>query len=222
MNTLSLKQQVATVALKHINSSPILGIGSGSTVNCFIDALASIRHQIEGCVAASLATEARLKKYMIPILPLSAVNELPIYVDGADEITRFGEATKGGGGALAREKVLAHAATRWICLVDESKLVKRLGAFPLPVEVLPMARSFVAREIVKLGGDPVYRAGVLTDNQNHILDIYHLNIEEPLVLEKAIKLIPGVVENGLFAARPADLILVSTQQGIHEITPHLA
>lgn len=221
MNTLSLKQQVAAAALKQVQSSPILGIGSGSTVDCFIDALADIRHQIEGCVAASLATEARLKKYMIPVLPLSAVNELPLYIDGADEITRFGEATKGGGGALAREKVLAHVAARWICLVDESKLVTRLGAFPLPVEVLPMARSVVAREIVKLGGDPVYRAGVVTDNHNHILDIYHLNIETPLALEKTIKFIPGVVENGLFAARPADLILVATQEGVHEIQPHL-
>ncbi len=218
----SLKHQVAQAAIEHVKSSSILGIGSGSTVDCFIDALASLRHQIEGCVAASLATEARLKKYMIPILPLNAINELPLYIDGADEITRFGEAIKGGGGALAREKVLAHAASRWICLVDESKLVKRLGAFPLPVEVLPMARSFVAREIVKLGGDPVYRAGILTDNQNQILDIYHLNIEEPLALEKAINLIPGVVENGLFAARTADLILVATQQGTHDITPHLS
>ncbi|MCX7115418.1 MAG: ribose-5-phosphate isomerase RpiA [Gammaproteobacteria bacterium] len=218
----SLKQQVAQAALEHVKSSSILGIGSGSTVDCFIDELASLRHQIEGCVAASLATEARLKKYMIPVLPLSAINELPLYIDGADEITRFGEAIKGGGGALAREKVLAHAASRWICLVDESKLVKRLGAFPLAVEVLPMARSFVAREIVKLGGDPVYRAGILTDNQNQILDIYHLNIEEPLALERAINLIPGVVENGLFAARTADLILVATRQGIHDITPHLS
>lgn len=216
---MNLKQQVAAFALNYIKDVPILGIGSGSTVNAFIEALADIKSHLEGCVPASEGTAAYLKKYGLPVLSFNAVGTLSHYIDGADEINRYGEALKGGGAALVREKILAQASRQWICLVEASKVVKRLGARPVPVEVIPMARSFVARELVKLGGDPVYREGVVTDNQHHILDVYHLQIEKPIMLEEAINKIPGVVDNGLFARRAADIILVADPSGCHEVIP---
>lgn len=210
----ALKSKVAQAALAYVGKHTILGIGSGSTVNAFIEALKPLKHQFEGCVAASIQTEAKLREVGIPVLSLSSVDTLPLYIDGADEVNYLREAIKGGGAALAREKVLAYASQHWLCIVEERKLVKRLGAFPLPVEVLPMARSMIAREIIKLGGTPIYREGVVTDNQNHILDVHDLVIHEPIQLEIALKQLPGVVENGLFAKRPADTLLIATKQGI--------
>lgn len=218
--TTSLKQQVALAACQYAKQHPILGIGSGSTVNLFIEALAEIKADLEGCIPASVETERRLKEKGIPTLPLSAVTSIPLYIDSADEVNHYGEAIKGGGGALTREKILATASLQWICMIDESKFVSRLGSFPLAIEVLPMARSYVAREIVKLGGDPVYREGFVTDNQNQLLDVYHLDLGQPMAMEKTIKLIPGVVENGLFAHRAADIILIAKTSGIETITTH--
>ncbi|STX27629.1 ribose 5-phosphate isomerase A [Legionella beliardensis] len=209
-----LKQKAAYAALEYIDDNIVLGVGTGSTVNYFIDELAKIKQRIDACVASSKATETRLKAIGLPVIDLNVAGELPLYIDGADEVTKARESIKGGGGALTREKVLATAADQFICIVDESKVVTHLGNFPVAVEVLPLARSFVAREIVKLGGDPVYREGFITDNGNIILDVYNLNISQPLALEKTIKLIPGVVENGLFAQRLADRVIVSNASGI--------
>lgn len=213
----ALKLKVGQEALKYVKDDMILGLGSGTTVNAFIEVLKEVKQRLEGCVVASKATEKLVRALGIPVLELNAVGNFALYIDGADEVNMLREVVKGGGGALAREKVLAGAAKEWICIVDESKVVKRLGQFPVAVEVLPMARSFVARELVKLGGDPVYREGVLTDNQNHILDVHHLEILKPIELETAIKMIPGVVENGIFANRTADKVLVAGQSGVHEI-----
>lgn len=210
-----LKQQVARAALEYVHEVSVLGLGSGTTVQAFIELLPTLRGQLEGCVVASEETARLVKACGIPVLSLNAVSQLSLYLDGADEITHLGEAIKGGGASLTREKILATAAKEWICLVDESKVVKRLGVKrPVPVEVLPMARSFVARELVKLGGDPVYREGVVTDNQNDILDVYRFELHEPIALEHAINRIPGVIENGLFAERSADRILVAGASGV--------
>lgn len=211
------KSIVAQEAVQYCLNHKIIGVGSGSTVNALIEALAPHRAQFEGCVAASVATENLLKEHGFPIMSLSAAGMLSIYLDGADEVSPLRECIKGRGAALAREKVIATAAKQWVCLVDESKMVGRLGRGPVPVEVLPMARSFVAREIVKLGGDPVYREGVVTDNHNCILDVYHLDILQPIAMEEMIKLIPGVVENGLFAKRCPDVVLVAGPKGIQTI-----
>lgn len=211
-----LKQKVAQAAIQYVQEEMVLGVGSGSTVNAFIEELAAVKHLLEACVAASTATEAKLRALGIPVIDLNTAGTIALYIDGADEVNNVREAIKGGGAALAREKVLASASKEWICLVDESKVVKRLGVFPVPVEVLPMARSFVARELVKLGGAPVYREGVVTDNHNCILDVYHLDLLEPIELESAINMIPGVVANGIFARRPADRVLVGGQHGVHE------
>lgn len=213
-----LKQAVAQAALDHIlpklESRSVIGVGTGSTANFFIDALARHKMDFDGAVASSEATAERLKKHGIPVYELNGVNELEFYVDGADESNERLELIKGGGAALTREKIVAAVARTFICIADQSKLVERLGAFPLPVEVIPMARSHVARELVKLGGDPVYREGVKTDNGNVILDVHNLMIGHAPELEAQINNIVGVVTNGLFAARPADLLLLGTSEGV--------
>lgn len=204
-----LKQKVAEAALKYIKDVPVIGVGTGSTVNHFIDFLADIKANIDGAVSSSEGTTARLKKVGIPVLDLNAVGTIEIYVDGADEINPLKQLIKGGGGALTREKIIAAASKQFVCIADGSKCVDVLGAFPLPVEVVPMARSYVARELVKLGGQPVWRENCVTDNHNHILDVHNLNIMEPIKLEQIINNITGVVCVGLFAMRPADVVLVS-------------
>lgn len=218
MSQNALKEAVALAALKEIEPETIIGMGTGSTVNCFIALMAQHRVEIIGAVASSVATEQLLKKNGIPIVD---VNQGPIavYIDGADECNDHCQLIKGGGGALTREKILASIAKRFVCIIDASKRVKQLGEFPLPVEVIPLARSYVARELVKLGGDPVYRDGFITDNGNQILDVHHLNIMQPIALEQAINNITGVVCNGLFAYRGADKVLIATEHGIETLTP---
>ena len=217
-----LKQAVAKAAVDHIaphlEPSSIVGVGTGSTANFFIDYLAEYRNDFDGAVASSEATAERLKKHGIPVYDLNAVNEIEFYVDGADETNESLELIKGGGGALTREKIVAAVAKTFICIADESKQVGILGEFPLPVEVIPMARSHVGREIVKLGGDPVYRDGFVTDNGNIIIDIHNMDISRPLVVEEKLNNIVGVVTNGLFARRPADLLLLGTRDGVKSIT----
>ncbi|WP_163830983.1 ribose-5-phosphate isomerase RpiA [Spartinivicinus ruber] len=218
MNQNELKQAVAQAALEQIvdqlEEDSIVGIGTGSTANYFIDALAAHKDRFDGAVASSNASAERLKGHGIPVYDLNVVNEIKWYIDGADEANKHLQLIKGGGAALTREKIVAAVAEQFICIADESKLVETLGAFPLPVEVIPMARSHVARELVKLGGDPVYREGVVTDNGNIILDVWNLEIGSAIQLEEAINHIVGVVTNGLFARRPADLLLLGTQEGV--------
>jgi len=204
-----LKAKAAKAALSYIDDNMIIGVGTGSTVNYFIDELATVKHRIDACVASSNATEARLRALGIPVIDLNIADEVPVYIDGADEVNSRCEMIKGGGGALTREKIVATVARQFICIVDGKKLVQQLGHFPIAVEVLPMARSFAARELVHLGGDPEYREGFITDNGNIILDVYNLNLDSPKALEDAINTIPGVVENGLFAKRTADIVLVA-------------
>jgi ribose 5-phosphate isomerase A len=213
----NLKQLVADAALKYIPNDSVVGVGSGTTVHYFIDALATIKHKIKGAVASSVDTENRLKAHGIPVYDLNAVDSLPIYIDGADEFNAFKYLIKGGGGALTREKIIATSAKQFICIVDESKEAKVLGKFPLAIEVIPMARGLVARALVKMGGLPEYRAGFTTDNGNIILDVHHLDLTNPIQMEEMINNITGVVCNGIFAKRTADKILIATQQGIHEI-----
>ncbi len=212
------KQAVAEAAIAHIPEDAVIGVGTGSTANHFIAALARIRGRIPGAVASSEATAERLRALHIPVLDLNAVGELPIYFDGADEVTERLEMTKGGGGALTREKIVAAVADRFVCLVDESKVVARLGAFPLPVEVIPMARSYVARCLVRLGGRPVWRRGFVTDNGNDIVDVHGLVITDAAALEAEIGQLAGVVTVGLFARRPADLLLVATREGVRTLS----
>ncbi|MBL7481473.1 ribose-5-phosphate isomerase RpiA [Legionella bononiensis] len=209
-----LKIRAAKAAMDFIEDDMVVGVGTGSTVNFFIKELASIKHRIDACVASSKATESLLRAAGIPVIDLNAVHELPIYIDGADEVNERGEMIKGGGGALTREKIVANVAQKFVCIVDESKVVTHLGAFPVAVEVIPMARSFVARQLVKLGGDPEYREGFVTDNGNIILDVFNLTITTPMALEDSINQIPGVVENGLFAHRLADKILVASADDV--------
>jgi ribose 5-phosphate isomerase A len=211
-----LKQQVADAALAYIKPDMIVGVGTGSTTDYFIDALATMKGQIEGTVASSIASAQRLKSHKIPVFELTSVNQIDVYIDGADECTQHKTLIKGGGGALTREKILAANANKFICIVDESKKVDILGTFPLPIEVIPMARSYVAREIVKLGGAPEYRDGFITDNHNIILDIHNLSISNPVELEYQLNQITGVVTNGLFANRPADHLLISSNNGIEK------
>jgi ribose 5-phosphate isomerase A len=203
-----LKQKVAQAALKYIKDVPIIGVGTGSTVNHFIDYLADFRGQIEGAVSSSESSTQRLKKLGIPVLDLNAVGPLEVYIDGADEVNPQKHLIKGGGGALTREKIIAAASKQFVCIVDENKTVDILGAFPLPVEVVPMARSYVARELVKLGGQPIWRENYITDNHNEILDVHNLSIMEPKKLEAIINNIVGVVTVGIFAERPADIVLI--------------
>jgi len=215
----ALKKFAAEAALKEIPEDAIIGVGTGSTVNYFIDGLAQMRERIAGAVSSSEASSVRLKAAGIEVFDLNSVNDLPVYVDGADEITRHMHMIKGGGGALTREKIVAAVAKRFICIADTSKLVGRLGAFPLPVEVIPMARSYVARELMKLGGRPALRAGFVTDNGNVILDVHHLDIMNPIELEGRINQLAGVVTCGLFAQRGADVLLLADPSGVQRILP---
>ena len=214
MNQNEMKKIAAQAALNYIEPDTIVGVGTGSTIDYFIAALATIKHKIEGAVASSIATEKKLRAQGINVFDLNVVNEVPVYVDGADEVDENLCLVKGGGGALTREKIIATAAKKFICVVDASKQVKILAKqFPLPIEVIPMARSLVARELVKLGGSPVYRDGFVTDNGNIILDVFDLEILEPLKWENILNNIVGVVEHGLFAKRPADALLVCDENG---------
>ncbi|KXS36338.1 MAG: ribose 5-phosphate isomerase A [Idiomarina sp. T82-3] len=213
-----LKQQAAQAAIKYVEKGAIVGVGTGSTVNFFIDELAKIKDDIEGAVSSSDASTERLKQHGIEVFELNNAPEVPVYIDGADEIDEHGQMIKGGGAALTREKIVAAVAKKFVCIADESKLVGRLGTFPLPVEVIPMARSYVAREIVKLGGDPVWRQGVTTDNGNWILDVHNLDILNAVELEEQLNNVVGVVTNGLFAARSADVALLATSEGVKELT----
>ncbi len=219
MNQDDKKRAVARAALAYVEDNSFIGVGTGSTANHFIDALAGLKARIDGAVASSEATAARLRAHGIPVLELNAAGELAVYVDGADEATRHGHLVKGGGGALTREKIVAAASRRFVCIIDDSKLVERLGAFPLPVEVIPMARSYVARELVRLGGTPEWREGYVTDNGNLVLDVHGLNIREPVRLESVLNHIAGVVTNGLFARRPADVLLVAREGGVETLEP---
>ena len=208
------KKQVAEAALAYVEDDSIVGVGTGSTVNFFIDCLASIKHRIDGAVSSSDATEALLKQHNIPVLSLNSANDIPVYIDGADEATKHLHLIKGGGGALTREKIVAAASKKFVCIIDESKMVDVLGTFPLPVEVIPMAQSYIAREITKLGGQPILREGFTTDNGNIILDVHNLSILKPVELEQELNKLAGVVTNGLFAQRPADVLLVASDSGV--------
>ena len=223
MNQDEMKQAVAQAALDYIRpkieDDTVLGIGTGSTANLFIDCLAEIRGLINATVASSEASADRLKKHGIPVYDLNAVDQVDFYIDGADESNAALQLIKGGGAALTREKIVTAVAREFICIADESKLVHTLGQFPLPVEVIPMARSHVARELVKLGGDPVYRDGVITDNGNIILDVFNFPIPQPLATEEKINGITGVVTNGLFALKPADVLLLGTAEGVKTLFP---
>ena len=210
----NLKKIAALQALRYIKNIDIIGVGTGSTVNYFIDALAEMKQQIEGVIASSVTTTNRLKENGIPLVDLNSVSNLEVYVDGTDEFNKHFYLMKGGGGALTHEKIIAAASKHFVCIADESKRVDVLGEFPLSIEVIPMARSFVAREIVKLKGDPIYRQEFITDNGNVILDVHNLNILNPIELEKTLNNIPGVVSNGLFAHRPADTLVVGTSAGV--------
>lgn len=217
MGNESKKQRAAREALNWLGEAQVVGVGTGSTVNYFIQALAGLRGRLEGAVSSSEASSLQLKAAGIPVLDLNSVGELEVYVDGADEANRQLQLIKGGGGALTREKVVAAASRRFVCIVDDSKLVDVLGKFPLPVEVIPMARSYVARELVKLGGRPLWREGFVTDNGNLILDVHNLKILDPLKLETEINQIAGVVSTGIFARRPADVLLVGEEHGVHAL-----
>jgi ribose 5-phosphate isomerase A len=212
------KKAAAKAAIAHVPEDCVVGVGTGSTANFFIDELARIKGRLEGAVASSEATAARLKAAGIRVFDLNSVDELPVYVDGADEITRHLHMIKGGGGAVTREKIVAAVASKFVCIADEAKLKDLLGAFPLPVEVIPMARSYVARELVRLGGHPELRQGFTTDNGNIILDVRGLAIVNPVVLEGEINQIVGVVANGLFARRGADVLLLGTRDGVKTLT----
>ncbi len=212
------KKAVALAALEYVESGWVIGVGTGSTANHFIDGLARIKGKLDGAVASSNATAERLKKHGIPVFDLNATGDLPLYVDGADEATKHLHLIKGGGGALTREKIVAAASRKFVCIADDSKLVGVLGRFPLPVEVIPMARSYVARQIVLLGGQPVLRENFKTDNGNIILDVHNLEILNPVELEEKLDHLAGVVTNGLFARRPADVLLLASDQGVRKLT----
>ncbi|GBE09334.1 ribose-5-phosphate isomerase A [bacterium BMS3Bbin11] len=212
-----LKKASAEAALEYVKSGMIVGVGTGSTANYFIDGLARIKGKLDGTVASSEASAERLRGHGIPVMDLNSAGELQLYIDGADETTRYLHLIKGGGGALTREKIVAAASEKFVCIADDSKLVDVLGSFPLPVEVIPMARSYVAREIVKLGGQPVLREGFTTDNGNVILDINNMSIIDPVDLETKLDHITGIVTNGLFARRGADILLMATSNGVEVI-----
>ncbi|MBI5750891.1 MAG: ribose-5-phosphate isomerase RpiA [Hydrogenophilales bacterium] len=213
-----LKRAVAQAAIAHVPADCIVGVGTGSTANFFIDELGKIKHRIQGAVASSEASAKRLQGHGIEVVSLNDAGTLPVYVDGADEITHHLHMIKGGGGALTREKIVAAASRKFVCVCDASKLVDVLGKFPLPVEVIPMARSYAARQIVVLGGQPKLREGFTTDNGNLILDVYGLSILNPVELETTLNNIAGVVTNGLFARRPADVLLLGTAGGVQILT----
>lgn len=219
MSNDDMKKRAAEAALEYIEDNMVLGVGTGSTVDYFIDALSRIKHRIEGAVSSSEATTRRLKTSGIPVLDLNAAGPLSLYVDGADEANRHLQLIKGGGGALTREKIIAAASERFVCIADQSKLVDVLGTFPLPVEVIPMARSHVGRELLKRGGQPVLRENFITDNGNLILDVYNLLILEPTRLEAELNNIAGIVAVGLFALRTADVLLLGTPDGVRAMRP---
>lgn len=208
------KRAVAAAAIEHISIGSIIGVGTGSTANYFIDELAKVKHKIDGAVASSDATAKRLQSHGIEVIDLNNVDDLPVYIDGADEITPHLHMIKGGGGALTREKIVSAVARKFVCITDQSKLVDVLGNFPLPIEVIPMARSYVAREILLLGGQPALRQGFITDNGNVILDVHGLQILNPVEMESALNQITGIVTNGLFARRAADILLLGTDEGV--------
>ena len=208
------KRNAAKAAIEHINNNAVIGVGTGSTVNFFIEALAKNKGLIDGAVSSSVATENLLKQHNIPVVPLNSVIELPIYIDGADEATKNKHLIKGGGGALTREKIIAAASEQFVCIIDDTKLVPLLGSFPLPVEVVPMAQSYVAREITKLGGQPELRQNFITDNGNVILDIHNMKIENPSEIENKLHQITCVVTNGLFAKRPADVLIIASDNEV--------
>lgn len=214
-----LKQAVARAAIKYVVDDAYIGVGTGSTADLFIDELAKIKHRIKGTVASSVRSEQRLKSHGIPVDELNNVGDLPVYIDGADEVTEHGAMIKGGGGALTREKIVAAASRKFVCIVDGSKLVPVLGKFPLPVEVIPMARSYVARQLLLLGGQPAWRMGFTTDNGNVILDVHGLSITNPVEMESRIRAITGVVTVGLFAQRGADVILIGRDQRVDTLQP---
>jgi ribose 5-phosphate isomerase A len=211
-----LKKQAALAALQYVEHGMVIGVGTGSTVNYFIDALQSVKGKIDGAVASSNNTAEKLKALSIPLLDLNTVSELPLYVDGADEVNAAKQMIKGGGGALTREKIIAAVAEKFICIIDAEKKVDLLGAFPIAIEVIPMARSYVARQLVKLGGDPVYRQGFVTDNGNVILDIHNLKLLNPVEMERKLNNITGVVTTGIFAVRPADVVLLAALTGVEK------
>ena len=212
------KKAAARAALEYVADNAVIGVGTGSTANHFIELLATLRGRIEGTVASSEATAARLRRHGIPVYDLNGVGTVPVYVDGADEADRNLRLVKGGGGALTREKILAAAAEKFVCVADDSKLVAVLGKFPVPVEVIPMARSYVARQVVKLGGNPIWRDGFVTDNGNVVLDVYNLNLTDPVAVEAELNQITGVVTNVIFARRPADVLILGTDGGVRTIT----
>ncbi|MGL5948527.1 MAG: ribose-5-phosphate isomerase RpiA [Aeromonas sp.] len=209
-----MKKAAGWAALEFVTPNTLVGVGTGSTVNHFIDALATIKDRIQGAVSSSEASTLRLQNHGIKVFDLNEVSTLGVYVDGADEINLHGDMIKGGGAALTREKIVAAVAERFVCIIDNTKTVAQLGAFPVPVEVIPMARAHVARQIAALGGRPVWREGVVTDNGNHILDVHDWRIDDAKTLETQLNAIVGVVTNGLFAARGADVVLVGTPAGV--------
>ncbi len=211
------KKEVAKAAIKYIEDNSIVGVGTGSTVNFFIEELGNIKDRIKGAISSSVASEELLKQQGIPVLSLNDVNEIPVYVDGADETTEQRHLIKGGGGALTREKIVAAASKQFVCIVDDSKLVPVLGNFPLPIEVIPMAQNHVARQLAKLGGQPKLREGFVTDNSNLILDVHNMKIEKPVELEQELNGIVGVVTNGLFAQRAADIVLIASNDGVKKL-----
>jgi ribose 5-phosphate isomerase A len=213
-----MKKMAAQAALEYVEPGTVIGIGTGSTANHFIDGLAAIKHRIDGTVASSEASAKRLKSHGIAVLELNSADELSVYIDGADEANHYLHLIKGGGGALTREKIVAAASRKFVCIADESKLVDILGTYPVPVEVIPMARSYVARELVKRGGQPVYREGFTTDNGNVILDVHNLQIMEPVRMEEELNNIAGIVTVGIFARRPADVLLLGTPDGVKTLT----
>lgn len=217
MGSDTLKKAAAEAAIAYVPRGEVLGVGTGSTVNYFIQALEKMKDDIPGAVSSSNASTRLLEAAGIRVLSLNEVHELSVYVDGTDEVNRHLQLIKGGGGALTREKILAAASRKFVCIADHSKLVGALGAFPLPIEVIPMARSLIARKLVKLGGRPVLREGFKTDNNNLILDVHDLTINEPIQLEQTLNNIPGVVTNGLFAARPADVLILAEEGGVRTI-----
>jgi len=208
-----MKRKAAEAALEYVITDEIVGVGTGSTVNHFIDVLAEVKHKIEGAVSSSVASTERMQAHGIRVYDLNEVNGIEVYIDGADESDHYLNLIKGGGGALTREKIIAGASKKFVCIADESKLVDVMGEFPLPVEVIPMARSFIARELVKLGGRPVYREGFVTDNGCDILDVHDLKIMEPIKLENELNKLPGIVTVGIFANRPADVLILGTPEG---------
>ena len=221
MDQAEQKRSVARAALEYIEPrltpKTIVGVGTGSTTNCFIDALATVKGKFDACVSSSEASTERLRGHGITVVDLNSVDRIEVYVDGADEVNQAGELIKGGGGALTREKIVAASADQFVCIVDESKLVDVLGAFPLPIEVIPMARGLVARAVVQLGGSPEWRQGFTTDNGNIILDVHELRITEPRAFEATLNNIVGVVTNGIFAAQAADVVLIASAQGTRHL-----